>query len=191
MEGDPRHLLANIAKVLTKLKIPYIVTGGIGVLIWGRPRFTADIDIVVELKKEKVKDLVEALQELKQGGYIDEDVVKEAIQNEGEFNFIDNESGVKVDFWVLQDTAFDTSRFKRKVAKKVFGQNIYFIAPEDLILIKLKCHKELSSDKQIEDVKSILKISGGKIDKKYLRSWAKKLGVDAELKIAQRLDKYN
>lgn len=177
MEGDPRHLLASIAKVLAKLKIPYIVTGGISVLIWGRPRFTADIDMVVELKKEKVKDLVKALQALKQGGYIDEDVVQEAILNEGEFNFIDNESGVKVDFWVLQNSDFDTSRLKRRVIKKIFGQKIYFISPEDLILIKLKCHKEVFSDKQIEDVKSILKISGEKIDSKYLKNWAKKLDV--------------
>lgn len=181
MEGDPRHLLASIAKILTRLKIPYIVTGGIGVLIWGRPRFTADIDIVIELKQEKVKDLVKALQKLKQGGYIDEKVVKEAILHQGEFNFIDNESGVKVDFWVLQDNEFDNSRFSRKISKKIFGQNIFITAPEDLILIKLKWYKESYSDKQIEDVKSILKISGDKLDKKYLKEWAKKIGVGDEL----------
>ncbi len=49
---DPRHLLINIARILKQLKIPYIITGGMAVLIWGRPRFTADIDIVVELKKK-------------------------------------------------------------------------------------------------------------------------------------------
>jgi hypothetical protein len=45
LEG-PRELLIEIAKILDKLKIPYLVTGGIAVLIWGRPRFTADIDII-------------------------------------------------------------------------------------------------------------------------------------------------
>ena len=48
--GDPRHLLIRIVEILNKLEIPYIVTGGIAVLIWGRPRFTANIDIVIQLK---------------------------------------------------------------------------------------------------------------------------------------------
>lgn len=45
-ETDPRKLLIKIAKILKELKIPYLVTGGVAVLIWGRPRFTADIDIL-------------------------------------------------------------------------------------------------------------------------------------------------
>ncbi len=48
-EADPRQLLVSITKTLKYLNIPYLVTGGIAVLVWGRPRFTADIDIVVEL----------------------------------------------------------------------------------------------------------------------------------------------
>jgi len=50
---DPRHLLVNIAKILERLKIPYMVTGGMAVFIWGRPRFTADIDMVIEFKLEQ------------------------------------------------------------------------------------------------------------------------------------------
>jgi len=47
---DPRQLLVKVAKVLDNLSIPYVVTGGMAVTIWGRVRFTADIDIVIELK---------------------------------------------------------------------------------------------------------------------------------------------
>jgi len=49
---DQRELLVKIAKILDKLKIPYLVTGGIGVLIWGKSRFTADIDIVIHLQEK-------------------------------------------------------------------------------------------------------------------------------------------
>ena len=49
---DPRHLLIKVVKILSKLNIPYLVTGGVAVLVWGRPRFTADIDLVVEIKRE-------------------------------------------------------------------------------------------------------------------------------------------
>lgn len=40
---DPRDLLVQVAKILDKLKISHIVSGGMAVFVWGRPRFTDDI----------------------------------------------------------------------------------------------------------------------------------------------------
>jgi len=174
---DPRHLLINIARILKQLKIPYIITGGMAVLIWGRPRFTADIDIVVELKKKDIDNLEKALIALGNAGYIDKGAIREALETKGEFNFIDGETGVKVDFWVLRDDPFDFSRLKRRIAKSILGERVYFTSPEDLILIKLRWYQEFQSSRQIEDVESILRISGKKLDMQYLKHWAKKLGV--------------
>jgi len=174
---DPRKLLIHIARILERLNIPYIVTGGIAVLVWGRPRFTADIDMVVELKTSNIPKLGKALLELSEAGYVDRQSIKKAILQEGEFNFVDGETGVKVDFWVLKKNAFDVSRLQRKIAKEILGQKIYFSSPEDLMLIKLQWFKESESSRQIEDVESILKISGDKLDMQYLKVWALKLGV--------------
>ncbi len=180
---DPRHLLVNIAKLLKRLKIPYIVTGGIAVLIWGRPRFTADIDIVLELQPDKINNLERALLELSKAGYIDKEAIKQALKRHGEFNFIDGETGIKVDFWIFKKKdPFDVSRLRNKATKTILGEKVYFTSPEDLILIKLKWHKETQSDRHLEDIESILKISGNKLDKKYLRQWAKRLKVSEILK---------
>ncbi len=64
------------------------------------------------------------------------------------------------------------------------GEKVYFSSAEDLILMKLSWYKISPSDRQLDDVKSILKISGDKLDARYLNKWAKKLGV---LKILNRL----
>ena len=48
--------LVKIATVLDGLKIPYYVTGGFAVSIYGRPRFTADIDIVIKMASGVKKD---------------------------------------------------------------------------------------------------------------------------------------
>jgi len=176
-QEDPRSLLVNIAKILKELKIPYLITGGMAVLVWGRPRFTADIDIIVELGQDKVDKLEKALLSLSKAGYFDKKIAQQAIDNKGEFNFIDGDTGIKVDFWVLSDDAFDLSRLKRRKIRRILGENVYFSSPEDLILIKLKWYKESPMSRQIEDVESILKISGKKIDFKYLKKWAKRLGV--------------
>lgn len=177
--SDPRELLGALAKILRKLKIPYIVTGGIAVLVWGRPRYTADIDIVIELEKNRAEAFREALLSLGKAGHLDYDVMMEALASEGEFNFIHGESGVKVDFWVLKKhDDFDTARLKRKKVKIILGEKINFISPEDLILVKLKWHKESGSARQLEDVESILKISGEKLDIKYLKTWTTQFDVD-------------
>lgn len=180
-QNDPRKLLANVARVFDQMDIPYLVTGGMAVLIWGRPRFTADIDIVVELKPSDVAGLVEALRQLGENGYIDEEVVREIVKNGGEFNFVDGTTGIKVDFWLFDNTGFDKSRLERRVAKKILDQDVYFASPEDLILSKLKWYRESFSNRHIEDVESVFQISKTGLDLNYLRVWADKLGVSDQL----------
>ena len=177
-ETDPRHLLAAIAKILNDLKIPYLITGGMAVLIWGRPRFTADIDIAIELKISDIDKLKDALTALGKANYIDKNMMKDAIAHNGEFNFIHGESGVKVDFWVLKNEQFEMSRMERKIKKKINEQPVYFISPEDLIISKLQWRQISPSSRHMEDIESILKISGDILDKKYLNSWIEKLGLE-------------
>ncbi len=172
---DPQKLLVKIVSVLDKLEIKYFVTGGLAVSVWGRPRATFDIDIVIKLIEPKVAPLAKALRELYKMGYIDEDSAKEAIIRNGEFNFIDGETGAKVDFWTEKNSEFDQIRFQRRKAEIIDRKKVYFISPEDLILTKLEWYQMSESTRQLEDIESILKISGNKLDMNYLRKWAEKL----------------
>lgn len=183
--NDPRELLVHIVTILRKLRIPYVVTGGIAVLVWGRPRFTADIDIIIELHKSNAMLLDRALRLLNKSGYLDRDTMMEAIDRHGEFNYIDGNTGVKVDFWVIKENdVFDKKRLKRKRIKTIMGKKVYFTSPEDLMLIKLKWHAMARSSKQWEDVLSIIQISGSRLDWNYLRETARRLGVGNLLKRA-------
>lgn len=169
-------ILVKVAAVLRNLKIPYAVTGGVAVTIWGRARYTADIDIVVDIASEKLKQLIYALSKIDKNVYLD---IKSdtPIEERKSFNLIHSQSGVKVDFVIRKDDEFSRIELKRAIKKDFHSQKIYFISPEDLILIKLKWHKESESTRHLEDAESILKISGDKIDMKYLKLWAKKIGV--------------
>ncbi|MBI3631531.1 MAG: nucleotidyltransferase [Candidatus Staskawiczbacteria bacterium] len=165
------NLLIKISNILDGLKIPYIITGGMAVSVWGRPRFTADIDIVVQLLSKNTNSLAKELLKLDKDVYVSEEAMLEALKNNGEFNFIDPNSQLKVDFWVVDDT-FNKQKIQRAVIKKIGGKKINFISPEDLILSKLLWHKDSNSTKQLDDIKSVLAIS--KIDFKYLKKWAEK-----------------
>lgn len=174
---ETEKLLIKITQVLENLKIDYFVTGGLAVSVWGRPRSTLDIDVVIKLVEPKVDSLAKALRKISQAGYIDEEAVKEAIRLKGEFNFIDPESGLKVDFWVSKSDQLSLLELQRKKSKKINSQKVYFVSPEDLILNKLQWYQKTESTRQLEDIESVLKTSGKKLDMKYLKQWTIKLKV--------------
>lgn len=176
-EIDPRYLLIKIVRILERLNIPYIITGGMAVFVWGRPRYTADIDTVIELQAEKGGELAEELMRLGKRGYVNAEAIHDALGSQGEFNFIDGTTGMKVDFWVSKNDEFAKSQFERKIGQDILGTTVYFTSPEDLVLAKLRWHKISSSDRHLEDVRSVFSISGDKLDMEYLDVWAKKLGV--------------
>ncbi|MFH0791886.1 MAG: hypothetical protein V1905_01595 [bacterium] len=175
------NLLIKIADILEDLKIPYIITGGMAVSVWGRPRYTADIDIVVEMIPQNINLLAKKLLTIDKDAYISEEAMQEALKNKGEFNFIHPQSGLKVDFWVIGDN-FEKQKIKRGIYKKIDNARVCFSSPEDLILSKLQWYKISPSDRHIDDIKSVLEISGKGLDKKYLRNWIRKLGLEEIIK---------
>ena len=179
---EQEKLLRKIASILNKLSINYIVTGGIAVVVWGRPRFTADIDIVVELLPRKLNKLAEELLKIDKDVYLSKDAMLDALKNEGEFNFIHPATGLKIDFWILKNELFDKERIKRGIKKRIAGVNIVFSSPEDLILIKLLWQKRMGLNHQLEDIESILKIQKN-LDWRYLHKWSKFHGTQKMLNL--------
>jgi len=169
---EREKLLIKISQILEKLNIPYLVTGGIAVAAWGRVRATFDIDIVIEIEKTKISSLVQAIKTIYKTGYIDKEMAEEAIETEGEFNFIQPETGLKVDFWIKKENPFSKNEFARRVPQQIGEYKVYFVSPEDLILQKLQWYKMSEVSKHLEDIESILKIS--KIDLKYIKEWIEK-----------------
>src|SRR3989344_3270900 len=131
---DPKELLIKVTDILHDLKIPYAVTGGFAVTIWGVPRYTADIDIIIELVDKNIKPLAKQLLAIDKEVYADEVMMKEALLYHGEFNFIHPQTGLKVDFFVQDDQPYNKLKFKRAVLRDNYVRGISFISPEDLIL---------------------------------------------------------
>lgn len=168
---EQNQLVEKAARLLESLDIPYAVTGGIALAIWAKPRFTADIDIAIELLPRKLEQLADELSKLGQSVYLDKQVMQEALERRSEFNLIDPESGLKIDFWVLPDEPFARQQLKRRIKKTINGTDVYFISPEDLILRKLEWYKDGQSQRQLEDVKAILAVQTN-LDYNYLKDWA-------------------
>ena len=59
----PAELLAGLAGALARSGAAWYVFGAQAVVIWGRPRLTADIDVTVRLDPEEPERLVRALED--------------------------------------------------------------------------------------------------------------------------------
>jgi hypothetical protein len=94
------------------------------------------------------------------------------------FNLIHNHYIVKVDFVVRKNTPYRRMEFSRRKEISVDGQQLYVVAPEDLILSKLEWAKDSNSEVQLRDVRNLLH-SVKDLDRRYLARWAKQLGVDS------------
>ena len=186
MEQD--ELLRRVVKALESLDLEYLITGAMATILYGEPRFTNDIDIVVQLPPECIDDLVEAFPG--DEFYLEPERVRQAVRSRSQFNVIHPSSGLKIDFVIPAMDEFDRSRFSR--ARRLRPGPDYeasFAAPEDVIVKKLQVSGEGGSDKHLRDIASVLRISPSEVDREYVAAWADRLGLrDAWDLILDQLD---
>ncbi len=175
----PSDLLRRVVDVLERLDIPYLVTGSMATIAYGEPRFTNDIDIVVDLPTEKVNDFCESFPSSE--FYYSKVAVQQAVEQHLQFNIIHPQSGLKVDVIIPAKDAFDLSRLGRGI--RVAGGSdfsAWFASPEDVILKKLEYFQLGGSEKHLRDIAGVLKIRGNTIDREYLANWVQQLGLTRE-----------
>ena len=170
--------LIKIFKILDELNIAYYVTGGFAVSVFGHPRFTADVDIVIKMQETDAKVFSLKIKNVFPQGYIDIDLIKHALIHKSEFNMIDPESGLKIDFFITKLDEFEKSAFNR-IIKKDIDYEVAFISPEDLIISKLLWFREGQSTRQLEDIITVIQVQKN-LDKQYLAKWVSNLKLSDE-----------
>ena len=58
MPAEPLRILIHVSRMLDKLGIPYLAGGSVASSIFGVPRATQDIDLVIDLLPAKVEAFV-------------------------------------------------------------------------------------------------------------------------------------
>jgi hypothetical protein len=173
--SEELEVLKEVARRLDGIGIAYMITGSTAANFYAVPRMTRDIDIVVELSERDIGKFILAFEK---DHYLEPETVREAVKNKGMFNLIHDQYIIKVDFVVRKDTPYRRREFSRKKKISVDGENLYIVAPEDLILSKLVWAKDSKSEIQLRDVQNLLQSVKG-LDRRYLARWGKQLGVDS------------
>ncbi len=169
-------LLRCAATILKMLEIPYFVTGSQASIVYGEPRFTNDVDIVIELAVRQIPAFLKSFD--RDDFFLSESAVRSAVERRGMFNLIDSATGGKVDFVVAKDSDFERSRFSRvRNLEFTSTESVIFASPEDVILKKMQWFMKDHSDRHVRDILGILRIQNDLLDVAYIEAWQEKLGV--------------
>ncbi|MGD1276627.1 MAG: hypothetical protein ABR964_05315 [Tepidisphaeraceae bacterium] len=181
LPGDCRmeqsELLRYVVRVVEDMRLRYFVTGSTATIFYGEPRFTNDIDVVIELPEERITDFCRQFPE--GDFYVSEAAAHDAVRRNGQFNIIHPASGLKVDVIVPASSPFNQSRFAR-IRRVHAGKDFeaFFASPEDAIIKKMEYYRQGGSEKHLRDITGILKTSPEQIDTAYIARWVQTMGLD-------------
>jgi len=134
---EPEDLLRFVVVACEQLKLRYLVTGSTATIAFGEPRFTNDIDIVLDLPADLIDSFCNLFPE--PDFYLSRQAASSAVRLKSQFNVIHPASGLKVDFMVFAPSEFNASRMLRgRDLPALDDCLVRFASPEDVILMKLK-----------------------------------------------------
>jgi hypothetical protein len=173
---EQAELLRYAIDALEGMKLSYAIVGSFASGAYGEPRFTQDIDIVIDLHVDHIDNFCQKFPEPE--FYLSKPAVREAVARLAQFNVIHPSSGNKIDFILVRPDAWGKSQLVRRQAVAIFDDRTgYLASPEDVILGKLVDYRKGGSEKHLRDITGILKVRHGDVDHDYIAQFAERLGV--------------
>jgi hypothetical protein len=145
-------------------------------VIYGDPRFTRDVDLVMELRPADISTLVSAFDPAEFYVPPPEALEEETARTEGgHFNIIHQDTALRADVYLAGDDPFIAWALERCVRLQVEGSEIWVAPIEYVILRKLEYYEHSGSDRHLRDVAMMLRFSGDAVDPDALSEWAERL----------------
>lgn len=163
---------------LDEAGLEYMITGGLATVLYGNPRLTNDIDLVLHISTAQVSKLpsifaapefycppieVMRLETTREAG--------------GHFNIIHTMTSLKADIYPLSRAAFERDAFRRRERLAYLDYEVWVAPPDYVIARKLEYYREGGSEKHLGDIRGILANSGGQLDRERLLDNLAALGL--------------
>ena len=169
-------LLAPFLEPLERLGLPYCVTGSVAASVYGEPRLTADIDIVLLLKAADIGALRGAFQESAYYLPPDEMLRLQAARcSRGTFNMIHHASQFKAVIYVASHDPLHLWALEHRRRVTLEGGGAWIAPPEYVVLRKLEYFREGGQDKHLRDIRYI--VAATALDRAFLDSEIARLGL--------------
>lgn len=160
------ELVKRIGQTLEQHRIPYAFSGAIANLLWGVPRSTRDVDLLLAVPRIQLPKVIESLLGLGCQGDCQR-ALKDSLE---QYCVRLSYEGILVELF-LPYLPYHQEVMRRRVRREIDGVQLWFVTPEDLVLLKLLFYRT----KDIADIKAILATQKGKLDVGYLNTTLEQL----------------
>ena len=153
-------LFAVYTQRLNQAGLAYMITGSVAGMIYGEPRITHAIDLILRMNFEDVDKLLEA--------FPNEDFYAppaESLRVEvrrrirGHFNLIHHQTGFKADIYLEGRDPLHLWAMGQRRSFELDGHVVWFAPPEYVIIRKLEFHQEGGSEKHLTDIAAMLAVT--------------------------------
>lgn len=168
---DQGQVFGGVIDVLEALDAAYAIWGGLAVVAYGEPRFTQDMDILLRGDSLAVANFVRRLREMSY--YVDQSAVQGAVIEGGFFNVIHEHYAIKVDFFVPQE--FDLLAMINERVYLPFDEmrHAAYVTATSVVAAKLRAYVDSSSTRHLDDIRTIVRMQGKRLDDERLHRLAK------------------
>lgn len=158
-----------------------MIVGSVASVHYGEPRFTMDVDVVIQLAGADIDRLSSAFSESDYYVPPKETITEEMHRSaRGHFNVIHHDTGLKADFYPQRREATWNWAWERRRCDDVEGHPAYFAPPEYVIVAKLEFYREGGSEKHLRDIRGMLAVSGEIIDRSLIERTVVELGLTSQ-----------
>lgn len=171
-------LVLLFTRPLDRAGLRYFITGSIAGMIYGEPRLTMDVDLVLVLPQAVIKKFIQSFDETQFYCPPSEVIFEEAGRSEkGHFNLIHHDTGFKADVYLAGNDPLHAWAFTRRREIKLGDDSIWIAPPEYVILRKLQFYQEGRSEKHLRDIDAMIERSADDIDEPLLMKMISELGL--------------
>jgi hypothetical protein len=158
--------------------IEYVVTGGLAAVVYGHPRLTLDVDLVLRLASDAVADFAALWPPAQFYCPPIEAIDRECARAEhGHFNLVHHETAMRADVYLAGADELQSWALANPVAREIEGEAVQFAPIEYVIVNKLRYFDLGGSDRHLRDIGRMIQISGSMIDGPTLQRWIGHLGL--------------
>jgi hypothetical protein len=176
--------LAPFLEPLERLGLPYCVTGSVAASVYGEPRLTADIDVVLLLRIADIAALRSAFPDTAYYVPPDETLRLElARDSRGMFNLIHHASQFKADIYLAARDPMHAWALEHRRRIRLGDSGAWIAPPEYVILRKLEYLREGGQDKHVRDIRFMLAAS--MVDLAFVESEVARLGLQTQWRQCQ------
>jgi len=179
-------LLVRFAAPLERLGLPYMITGGAAAIVYGEPRLTNDLDLVLAMRARDAAGVAAAF--AADDTYVPPVEVLEVEAERplhGHFNVIHGPSALRADVYVAGDDPLHAWGLRGRRVIDVAGQRVAIAPPEYVIVRKLQYAAAGGGDRHLRDIRRMLERHLVSIDVDAVATRAAALGLTASWRAAQ------